>query len=105
MAKERGLGVGRIGVGDLEEGKAILYLLTRGRNSHRFFKTILVGKGNWKGKNKVIRIRVASTIGQVTEAWVSLFRPASGPLVFRSASEFSWLILCWRVRQDLSGWA
>ena len=43
---ERGLGDGWVWVGDVKEGKIKLHLLTRGRNNHRFFMTMLVGKGN-----------------------------------------------------------
>lgn len=40
-------------MGDVRERKTKLYLLTRGRNNHRLLRTILIGKGNWKGKNQV----------------------------------------------------
>lgn len=43
------------GEGRLRGGNRIRYLLTRGRNSHRLFKTRLAGKGNWKRKSKVSR--------------------------------------------------
>ena len=52
--------MGLVGGEDEREGKRKLYLLTRGPNSHRLLKIILVGKGNCKGKKQVSGISEAS---------------------------------------------
>lgn len=56
-----------------------------GWNSHRFLKTILIGKENWKGRKKVSRRKGVSRVGTLLLSPESLyFRPTLGPSELKS---------------------
>lgn len=62
-----------------------------GRNSHRFLKTILIGKENWKGRKKVSRKEGGQQSGDaISDARVSLLQAYLGALRAQVPTEVSW---------------